>query len=279
MKAEGGQSVRALQEPQTTADDGAPRPRSTAIVIGSTAEDERHGHRGRPAARSRTTAEPAAAPSTREHVRGVRARQREEFGGVNWGAAFFGWLVAVGLGALLVGLLAAAGAAVGLTEVSATPPPARVAEIRLGGAIALLAALADRLLLRRLRRRADVALRRRAPGHRRVADRAARSRSCSRSPPSLLGSEYNVLERLDLPRTAGRRPRAGDRRRVRARRGRARHAAGRRGRRQGGGALPPQGRPRRFRATTVELSAYGGVWNPTPSGVGASQWPERATHA
>ena len=46
----------------------------------------------------------------------VRARQREEYGGINWGAAFFGWLVAVGLGALLVGLLAAAGAAVGLTD-------------------------------------------------------------------------------------------------------------------------------------------------------------------
>jgi hypothetical protein len=24
-------------------------------------------------------------------------RQREEFGGINWGAAFFGWLVAMGL--------------------------------------------------------------------------------------------------------------------------------------------------------------------------------------
>ena len=45
----------------------------------------------------------AAAPLDREHMHAVRARQREEFGGINWGAAFFGWLVAVGLGALLVG--------------------------------------------------------------------------------------------------------------------------------------------------------------------------------
>jgi hypothetical protein len=37
----------------------------------------------------------------RTSLRAVRARQREEFGGVDWGAASFGWLVAIGLGALL----------------------------------------------------------------------------------------------------------------------------------------------------------------------------------
>src|SRR5262245_50335462 len=52
-------------------------------------------------------------PDTMRHV---RARQRAEFGGFNWGAAFFGWLVSVGVAALLVGLLVGAGAAVGLTE-------------------------------------------------------------------------------------------------------------------------------------------------------------------
>jgi hypothetical protein len=46
----------------------------------------------------------------------VRARQREAFGGINWGAAFFGWLVAVGLAALLTGVVTATGAAVGLTK-------------------------------------------------------------------------------------------------------------------------------------------------------------------
>jgi amino acid transporter len=46
----------------------------------------------------------------------VRARQRDEFGGTNWGAAFFGWLVAVGLGALLSAFLAAAGTALALSE-------------------------------------------------------------------------------------------------------------------------------------------------------------------
>jgi hypothetical protein len=46
----------------------------------------------------------------------VRARQREAFGGLNWGAAFFGWLVAVGLAALLTGIVSATGAAIGLTS-------------------------------------------------------------------------------------------------------------------------------------------------------------------
>src|SRR3712207_9014589 len=46
----------------------------------------------------------------------ARARQRDEFGGTNWGAAFFGWLVAVGLGALLTALLSAAGTALALSE-------------------------------------------------------------------------------------------------------------------------------------------------------------------
>ncbi len=65
-----------------------------------------------------TAAEPApagAAPAG--HRPEVRERQRDEFGGINWGSAFFGWLVAVGIGALLTALLSAAGAAIGLTEV------------------------------------------------------------------------------------------------------------------------------------------------------------------
>ena len=52
----------------------------------------------------------------RESARDVRLRQRDEFGGFNIGAAFFGWLVAVGLAALLTALLSAAGTAIGLTE-------------------------------------------------------------------------------------------------------------------------------------------------------------------
>ena len=44
------------------------------------------------------------------------ARQRDEYGGTNWGAAFFGWLVAVGIGALLTALLTAAGTALAVGQ-------------------------------------------------------------------------------------------------------------------------------------------------------------------
>src|SRR3954454_18728065 len=80
----------------------------------------------------------ATAPTiTRERMRDVRARQRDEYGGINWGAAFFGWLVAVGLGVILIGLIAGAGAAVGLTQLSGSD----TGTIGLGGGIALLVVL------------------------------------------------------------------------------------------------------------------------------------------
>jgi hypothetical protein len=133
----------------------------------------------------------------REHMHAVRARQREEFGGINWGAAFFGWLVAVGLGALLVGLLAAAGATVGLTALE-PDTVGEATEIGLGGAIALLVALAIAYF---------------AGGY--VAGRMSRFDGARQGfgtwllalvvtivlavVGAVLGSEYNVLERLELP--------------------------------------------------------------------------------
>jgi hypothetical protein len=129
-----------------------------------------------------------------ERMDTVRARQREQFGGINWGAAFFGWLVAVGLGALLVGLLAAAGAAVGLTALS----EADTAEIGIGGAVALLVALAVAYF---------------AGGY--VAGRMSRFDGARQGLATWVigmvvtgaialaaiafGDEYNVLEQLNLP--------------------------------------------------------------------------------
>jgi hypothetical protein len=133
----------------------------------------------------------------RESMHAVRARQREEFGGINWGAAFFGWLVAVGLGALLVGFLAAAGAAVGLTELS-DDAAGNASEVGIGGAIALLVALAVAYF---------------AGGY--VAGRMSRFDGARQGLGTwllglvltvalavvgvVLGSEYNVLEQLELP--------------------------------------------------------------------------------
>jgi hypothetical protein len=131
-----------------------------------------------------------------EGMRAVRARQREEFGGVNSGAAFFGWLVAVGLGALLVGLLAAAGAVVGVTNLRESAGNAR--EIGLSGTIGLLLALGVAYY---------------CGGY--VAGRMSRFDGARQGlgawliglivtvilaiAGALLGAEYNVLEQLDLP--------------------------------------------------------------------------------
>jgi hypothetical protein len=90
----------------------------------------------------RTAAHPRGAV-TRETMHHVRARQREEYGGINWGAAFFGWLVAVGVAVLLTGILAAAGAAIGLTETTSDAADSASPEtLSAAGAIALIVVLA-----------------------------------------------------------------------------------------------------------------------------------------
>ena len=95
---------------------------------------DRTGDRDRTVARDRT-AGGRDRPSLADRTAETHARQREEFGGVNWGSAFFGWLVAVGLGALLASIVAAAGAAIGLSTNATT---ADAEEIGLAGGIALL---------------------------------------------------------------------------------------------------------------------------------------------
>jgi amino acid transporter len=72
----------------------------------------------------------------------MRKRQRDEFGGINWGAAFFGYLVVVGMAAILLGILAAAGAAIGLTNgVTASDATRHAGTVSLVGGILLLAVL------------------------------------------------------------------------------------------------------------------------------------------
>ena len=81
------------------------------------------------------------APSgERDPAAGVRA-QREEFGGFNWGAAFFGWLVATGMAVVLIAIVSAAGAAIGLTNASSNELTKNAGTIGIGGGIALLLVL------------------------------------------------------------------------------------------------------------------------------------------
>jgi hypothetical protein len=84
-----------------------------------------------------TTDAPATTTAYEPHV--VRARQRDEFGGFNWGSAFFGWLVAVGLGVLLTAIVAAAGTAIGLTTVGSGGAQDNAETIGVVGGILLVA--------------------------------------------------------------------------------------------------------------------------------------------
>ena len=135
----------------------------------------------------------------REEVRRVRARQREEYGGVNWGSAFFGWLVAVGMAAILLGLLSAAGAAFGLSEVSDAEAEDNAETIGIVGGVLLILVLGVAYA---------------CGGY--VSGRMSRFDGARQGAAvwalglavtvvlavfgALFGAEYNVLERLNLPR-------------------------------------------------------------------------------
>ena len=134
-----------------------------------------------------------------EGARTVRARQRDEFGGFNWGSAFFGWLVAVGMAALLTGILSGAGAAIRLTEVSEGEAEGSAETIGIAGGILMLLVLGLAYY---------------CGGY--VAGRMSRFDGARQglgvwlfgllatiaigAAGALFGSEYNVLEKLDLPR-------------------------------------------------------------------------------
>ncbi len=69
--------------------------------------------------------------------------RREKFGGFNFGADFFGWLVAIALTVLLAGIIGAIATAVGSSmQVTQTEAQRDAGEIGLGTAIALLVTLA-----------------------------------------------------------------------------------------------------------------------------------------
>ena len=122
-------------------DDGTSTSRGGSVATAERpdADDERTRERGeREARRTSRQREGAATPSA---LATARERQKDEFGGINWGASFFGWLVAVGVAALLTSLLVAAGAAIGLTETTESEATANAEELSLGGGIALLVVL------------------------------------------------------------------------------------------------------------------------------------------
>ncbi|WP_233492224.1 hypothetical protein [Blastococcus sp. TF02A-30] len=141
------------------------------------------------------------ASPTRGAARDAVAAQHTRFGGIKWGAAFFGWLSANGLAVLLVALLGAAGVALGLSQGVDTADEAadQVETLGLGGAIGLLVVLFLAYL---------------AGGY--VAGRMSRFDGARQGVAVWLiglvvvvalavagviaGAQYNVFEDLDLPR-------------------------------------------------------------------------------
>jgi hypothetical protein len=129
--------------------------------------------------------------------REARLRQREEFGGINWGAAFFGWVVAIGIGVLLTAIVSAAGAAIGLTDQSTAKANAGTIGI-VGGALLIAIAVIAYY----------------AGGY--VAGRMSRFDGARQGfgvwaigllvtllvagAGAVLGDQYNVFEQLNLPR-------------------------------------------------------------------------------
>jgi hypothetical protein len=147
------------------------------------------------------TATVEGATATRGGARDTVAAQRARFGGIRWGAAFFGWLAANGLAVLLIALFSAAGVAMGLTDgLDSVDDAARQAgTVGLAGGIAVLVVLFLAYL---------------AGGY--VAGRMARFDGLRQGVAVwviglvvvvalalvavVLGAQYNVLQRLDLPR-------------------------------------------------------------------------------
>jgi MFS family permease len=135
----------------------------------------------------------------RERLRDTQRRQREEFGGLHWGSAFFGWLVAVGIATLLTALLSAAGAAVGLTKTSTSDAAGKADTLGIVGGVLLLVILLVAYY---------------AGGY--VAGRMSRFTGPRQGlgvwiiglavtvvlalAGALLGAKYNVLGQLNLPR-------------------------------------------------------------------------------
>src|SRR5215213_3150775 len=129
----------------------------------------------------------------------VRERQRDEYGGFNLGAAFFGWLVAIGIAVLLTALLSAAGAAIGLSELSEGEARSSADTISIVGGALLLLVLAIAYY---------------AGGY--VAGRMSRFDGTKQGIGvwvigllvtiiaiglgAIFGSQYNILDRVQLPR-------------------------------------------------------------------------------
>ena len=79
---------------------------------------------------------PIADPAVRA---AVVQRERDRFGGIKFGSAFFGWLTAVGVTVLLTALLAATGAALGLGTLGGAVDEAAAENVETIGIVGIIA--------------------------------------------------------------------------------------------------------------------------------------------
>jgi hypothetical protein len=86
------------------------------------------------------------AVATQSDRSSVMAREKDRYGGIKWGSAFFGWLTATGTAVIITSLLVAAGAAVGVaTDTDTTDAQSQARQnagtIGVAGGLTLLAVL------------------------------------------------------------------------------------------------------------------------------------------
>ncbi|UDY22470.1 hypothetical protein [Nocardioides sp. Kera G14] len=130
-----------------------------------------------------------------------RADAHDHFGGINWGASFFGWLVAVGVTVLLAGIASAIATAVGNNlDLSRNDAEANASSIGLGVAIVLAVVMfigyyAGGYVAGRMSR-FDGA--RQGVG---VWVVALVVMIIAAAAGAIFGDQYNVLDRIDLPST------------------------------------------------------------------------------
>ena len=175
-----------------------------------------------------------------------REDAHEQFGGANWGAAFFGWLVAVGITVLLSSVIAAVATAVeSTTSLTMDDAQREAGAIGLGTAIAVLCVM---LIAYYTGGYVAGRMSRFDGGRQGVAVWAIGLvvTLIAVAVGAVLGDQYNVMDRVDLPRLP-----VPDRHRHLGRhhhcsRHPGRHAAGGHGGREGRAPLPQPGRPGRL---------------------------------
>jgi hypothetical protein len=116
----------------------AAEPRTSAPIRNREPLDEEAPARDWEPVGERRTLAPVVDEDT---VVAMRARQRSRFGGIRWGSAFFGLLSAIGLASILLGIAAAAGVVLNLSQIKDVANGS-ADTIGLGGAILLLVGLA-----------------------------------------------------------------------------------------------------------------------------------------